>query len=141
LSRLRGLGAGSRLSSGDAGSPPRPPASGDHAAMIGLIGLQRADGSWDLTADVAMVVGYELGLLERSLSGAIGKDADVRKAWATALALAWLDDHAGEFAGEWTMAAEKARRWLDAVNARPADGGSWSSAAARLLTTTSPPRR
>jgi Ca-activated chloride channel family protein len=141
LGRLRGLGAGSRLSSVDAGSPPRPPASGDHAAMVVLIALQRADGSWDLSADVAVAVSYELASLESLLSGATGNDADIRRAWATALALAWLDDHAGEFAEEWTMAADKARRWLDGVIARPAGGGSWSSAAARLMTTTSPPRR
>jgi len=141
LERLSGVGRGSRLSNGGASSPLRPTTAGPHAAMVALVALQRADGSWDLSADVAAAVGHELASLESLLSGAIGKDADIRKAWATALALAWLDDHAGEFAGEWTMAAEKARRWLDAVNARPADGGSWSSAAARLLTTTSPPRR
>ena len=141
LERLSGLGRRSRLANGDAASPVRPTMAGPHAAMVVLIALQRADGSWDLSADVAAAVGYELGLLERALSGATGKDTDTRKAWATAVALAWLDDHAPEFAEEWKLAADKARRWLNGVNARPADGGSWSGAAARLLTATSPPRR
>lgn len=64
----------------------------------------------------------------------MGDRDETRKAWATALALAWLDEHARAAEGEWRLLAEKAQRWLGSVTSRPADGGSWAEAGARLLT-------
>ena len=57
LERLSGVGTGfasverRRLS-----HLLRPTTAGPHAAMVALVALQRADGSWDLSADVAAAV-------------------------------------------------------------------------------------
>ena len=71
-------------------TPPPPP-------FIALVTLQRADGSWELTAEFAEVIGLSLDAIEQDMRGAIGRPADIRLAWATALALAWLRDHAAAF--------------------------------------------
>ena len=110
LGRFRGLGAGSRLSSGDAGSPPWSPASGEHAAMV----------AQPKAATCRRIVGPGLPMWLWRLAmkpprsraccpARLARSADIRKAWATFLALAWLDHHASEFSGEWTMAVNKAR--------------------------------
>ena len=83
--------------------------------MVELIALQRADGSWALTPELARAVGHDLAQLESALTGSTGNRDETRKAWATALALAWLDEHAFATEGEWRMLAEKARKWLSGV--------------------------
>ncbi len=108
--------------------------AGRHAAMVALVALQRADGSWDLTPEFASAIGQDLGPLESALTGSTGNRDEARRAWATALALAWLDEHARDAEGEWRLLVEKARRWLGGVTSRPAYGGSWADAGARLLT-------
>jgi hypothetical protein len=101
--------------------------------MHALVRLQRADGSWDLTKEFANAIGQELRELERALSGITGDRNDARKTWATALALAWLEQHAYEVEHEWRLLAAKARKWLDNVQAVSADGGAWAEAAAKFL--------
>jgi Ca-activated chloride channel homolog len=133
LDRLRTWGRGAGPSELDAGSAKLTTA-GRHAAMVALIALQRADGSWDLTPEFASAIGHDLGPLESALTGSTGNRDEARRAWATALALAWLDEHARAAEGEWRLLAEKARRWLGAVTSRPADGESWAESGARLLT-------
>jgi Ca-activated chloride channel family protein len=113
---------------------------GTHAAMVALISLQHANGSWDLDPDLARLIGRDLDVIERSTPGATGAPEEIRQAWATALALVWLDQQARRFAAEWTLAADKGRRWLERIQARPAVGGSWPDAA-RAMTATSLPRR
>ena len=132
LDRLRTWRRGARLSG--AGATPEQVTPG---GMVTLIALQRADGSWDLTPEFARAIGHDLGQLESALAGSTGNRDETRKAWATALALAWLDEHAPSTEGEWRMLAEKARKWLSGVTSRPTDGDSWADAAARLLTTKS----
>jgi len=85
-------------------SPPRK-----HDA---LVRLQRADGSWDLDQAFAKAVGKRLATLEKALRGAIGDEAMVRRALATAIAVAWLERHAADAQVEWAMLAEKAVNWL-----------------------------
>jgi len=102
-------------------------------AMHVLVRLQHADGSWDLTRELAKALGYELTALEAALSSATGEEEDIRKAWATALALAWLRQHAREAESEWQMLAAKARKWLDDVSATPARGTAWMEAATTFL--------
>jgi Ca-activated chloride channel family protein len=117
---------------GDASAarPVPPPPVGMHA----LITLQRADGTWDLTEDFASVIGHDLSDLESALAGATGQEDEKRKAWATALALAWLRIHAAGMKAQWYMLADKAQRWLAAVAAAPRDRAMvWSEAAERLL--------
>jgi hypothetical protein len=103
--------------------------------MHKLIALQHADGSWDLTSELAEIIGRDVAELESALVGASGDAADVKRAWATALAFAWLGLNARDAESQWRMLARKARRWLDGVRAVPRGGGAWVDAAERLLTT------
>jgi hypothetical protein len=111
----------------------RPAAAAPPPAMHALVALQRADGSWDLTCELADVVGRSLQELESALAGATGDAGDIRKAWATALALAWLRTHARHVEEEWALLAAKAQTWIDHAGAAPARGGAWIDAAADFL--------
>jgi Ca-activated chloride channel family protein len=92
--------------------------------LHGLVALQRADGSWDLTPEFAAILDRRLADLESALDGASSREE--RRAWATALALVWLDQHAGEVGDEWRLLANKARGWLNKVAAAPpASGQTW----------------
>jgi hypothetical protein len=86
-----------------------------------LVALQSADGSWDLTTELAAIIGRESDDLEAELRGAPGGRALARRVMATALALEWLEAHAGSERAEWEMLAEKARRWLASCRARTPD--------------------
>jgi Ca-activated chloride channel family protein len=88
-----------------------------------LVALQRADGSWDLTEELAQVIGRGLAELEKILGAQ--KDAESRRAFATALALSWFEKNAADARGEWTLLAKKARKWLEKCPARFSGGGSW----------------
>jgi hypothetical protein len=134
LDRLRTFGRGTGSSDPDATAPVMFNPGGMRGGMVALVALQRADGSWDLTPEFASAIGHDIAQLESALAGATGNRDETRKAWATALALAWLDDHARAAEDEWRLLAEKARRWLGSVTSRPADGGSWAEAGARRLT-------
>lgn len=109
-------------------SSARPAVHGLHE----LIALQRADGSWELTHELCTIVGHDLNALEQALSGGTGQRDDLRRAWATALALVWLTEHAAENEDEWRMLAAKARRFLDGVAAVPASRGPWIDEARRF---------
>ena len=119
---LEGLSRARRPSS--AAQPP----GGMHA----LIALQRADGSWELTPELCAIIGHELNALEAALSGATGRPDEMRRAWATAMALVWLAEHAGGSEDEWRLLAAKAHRFLDAVAAISQSRGSWLDAAKRF---------
>jgi Ca-activated chloride channel family protein len=108
-------------------APPAPP------AMLTIAVLQRADGSWDLTRELAEAIGRDLRALDQAVASASGHRDDIRRAWATALALAWLREHARDHTDEWKPLAIKARRWLDDVPAVPPGGGAWVDAAAAFL--------
>jgi Ca-activated chloride channel family protein len=101
------------------------PPSGMHA----LVALQRADGSWDLTPELAAVIGHDMRDLVAAVQLASGPRPEIRRAWATALALVWLSDHAREAEAEWRMLAAKARRFLDNAPVLPPSGGTWLEAA------------
>jgi len=79
-----------------------------------VVSLQRADGSWELTEALAAAIGMELGHLHVALPDA-GGAGDVQRAWATALALAWLARHAADARDEWRLLARKAEQWLAAT--------------------------
>ncbi len=112
-------------------APRQSPAS--QAAMHALVALQRADGTWDLDDRLAAVVGRDLTDMKRAVAGAHGDRGDASRAWATALALAWLREHATDLEDEWRLLGRKARKWLDDVTATPADGGAWLDAARLFL--------
>jgi Ca-activated chloride channel family protein len=103
------------------------------ARMLGVVSLQRADGSWDLTEDLARALGQSLAKLQVAHIGATGNPEEAGRAWATALALQWLEADVPALVDEWRLVAMKARVWLDAVTARPAGRRTWSDEAARHL--------
>jgi Ca-activated chloride channel homolog len=94
-----------------------------------LVPLQRADGSWDLTTELAEVVGKKLRHLRKAVRGAQGDAAEAERALATALALEWLQRNAADARDEWLLLAAKAEIWLRSVKARPAAGGDWRTLA------------
>jgi hypothetical protein len=100
-----------------------------------LIRLQRADGSWELSESLARILGKRLADLEARLTAMGGQDAESRRAWATALALYWLQAEAAAWPAEWKLLAQKARRWLDRCPARLAGGVAWLDAAAMIMQT------
>jgi len=113
--------------------PSSTPDDGDvRRRMQILIGLQHADGSWDLTEDVAEAVGDDLEYLESAL-GLRTSSREHQNAWATALALAWLEHEAGQFEIEWRLLAAKGRYWLDIHTAASGSGKEWIADAARTL--------
>ena len=101
-------------------------------ALDQIVALQRADGSWDLTADLAAVLDVDLTALEQGVRVA-GSTPDARRLWATALALAWLDRHACDTRDEWRLLADKAERWLVDRAGDASTVADWLRAAAQAL--------
>ncbi len=99
--------------------------------------LQRASGSWDLDEALAQVLGRRLEDIRRAMPAVdVPVDATAR-AWATALAVAWLERHAGAQQDEWRALAVKAHRWLGRdTTGIPLDGTSWEDAARAWLNAT-----
>jgi Vault protein inter-alpha-trypsin domain/von Willebrand factor type A domain len=94
-------------------------------ALDRLIALQHADGYWDLDEPLAVILGVSLQDLVDQLAGTSGEAQEVRRAWATALALTFLERQASSNRTEWEMLAAKATRWLDGAAVVPPDGTSW----------------
>jgi hypothetical protein len=94
-------------------------------ALDRLVALQRADGSWELDQALADVLGVSLNELVAATRGARGDANDVKRAWATALALVFLENRAASNRAEWELLADKGRRWLASAGAVPPGGGTW----------------
>lgn len=90
-----------------------------------LIVLQHAEGFWDLERELASIMGRDLADLRAAIKGAAGSSEVVARAWATALALVWLERHATDTHDEWRMLAAKAHEWLDRAAAVPPGGEGW----------------
>ena len=99
--------------------------------MHALVALQRADGYWELTRELADILGRELAEIKAALNGASG--IDVHRAWATALAMAWLRLHAANEEDQWRLLSRKAQRWLDDGPAAVPHGSSWMEVARQFL--------
>ena len=102
-------------------------------ALDRLVALQRADGCWELDEAFAQVLGVALSDLVARIGGVRGDTAEARRAWATALALAFLERDESSNRDEWALLATKARRWLSGVTVTPPDGGEWFDLAAMEL--------
>jgi Ca-activated chloride channel family protein len=87
------------------------------------------------TGFLSAVLGVRLRKLRKKLEGATGDPDEAARAWATALALAWLESNASESRDEWELLAGKAKVWLSRCGARLAGGEEWLAAAAPALTT------
>jgi Ca-activated chloride channel family protein len=97
-----------------------------------LVALQAADGSWNLTPELADIIGQPFTELEAAVGAVAGQGEVVRRSLATGLALAWLAHHAPDAADEWDMLYQKGRSWL-AAHGTPGNGASWLDLGARLL--------
>jgi hypothetical protein len=95
-----------------------------------LVALQRADGSWELTSELAAVLGTT-----RSRLQAASPQTATSRGWATALAIAWLREHAIDRQNEWELLARKAIKWLD-DHAGTVEGPELLVAATKLYRTT-----
>ncbi len=114
---------------------PRPPvddaAKRLRRAMIALVELQHADGSWDLDDRLARAIGArDVRALESGM-GAQRGDPNARRAWATALAIGWLRARAVDVSDEWRLIADKGIGWLTAVAPPLAGAGDWMEHATR----------
>jgi len=76
-------------------------------SLQSLILLQSFDGSWELTGDLANAIGFGITLADLAPEG-----IEEAKAWATALAVAFLEVWLVNRAEEWEFVAAKARAWL-----------------------------
>jgi len=88
------------------------------ALLTRLVSLQDVDGSWNLTEEFAGAVGVARKKLERafaSIEKTIGCPGgeDLRRAFATALALRWLEMRFADSRDEWSGTAQKSYRWLE----------------------------
>jgi hypothetical protein len=93
--------------------------------VLRLTSMQRADGSWQLSEELADVLGWPMPvLLGAAIDRGVGS-ARARDAWATAIALAWLDRYANDIRDEWELIARKGREWLTRF-----EGGSGAHLAA-----------
>jgi hypothetical protein len=104
------------------------------SGMHRLILLQSADGSWDLTEDLASVIGRDVVELRAAVQVAQGPQQEISRAWGTALALAWLARNAAEAEDEWHLLAIKARTWIGNTAAVPSSGSTWIREADQFLT-------
>jgi hypothetical protein len=88
-------------------APPAPP----RRPLDEVVALQRANGSWDLTSDLADRIGVPVDAIRSKRSG-LPMALASESAWATLLALAWLEAHASDQRDEWMRLARKAEAWL-----------------------------
>jgi len=113
-------------------SPPASPASpaSPTRPLDRLVALQRADGSWSLTDDLARALGWpDAKRLRKALGRALEGEQEER-ALATGLALAWLERECADTGDEWHMLAGKGREWLDRM---PEGTDPWLARAHKLL--------
>ena len=112
-----------------------------------VVGLQRADGAWGLTEDLADAMGVGRRELEAEFDAAfedlrtrvpdprsLGTDI-CRRAFATALALRWLEANCADTREEWDGLAQKAHEWLQKA---PLGAEFWLDAVIRSRALASP---
>ena len=101
--------------------------------MHHLIRLQTADGSWTLSTPLARMLHIERAELAAVVEGAPGDKLDLWRAWATALAIAWLELEVPDAVDQWRLLAAKARTWLDDSAVPSPDGRPWMELAREFL--------
>ena len=125
FSRLGGRGARER-------STPSRPAGVAPVGMHALILLQAADGAWELTPELAKIMGRTVEDLRAAAPTLTERSPnEVSRAWATALALTWLEQFAAGTQDEWTLIAYKAKRWLAFTS--KASPSEWMALAHKVL--------
>ena len=115
-------------------TPASPRSAGRPAGLDALVKLQSAAGAWELDDALAQVIGHSVDDLRLAIPDATVAREALARAWATAVAIAWLERHAAAQVGEWRVLAIKARQWLDGEFAgTPRDAAAWLAAARSWL--------
>uniref|UniRef100_A0A8C3VSA4 von Willebrand factor A domain-containing protein 5A n=1 Tax=Catagonus wagneri TaxID=51154 RepID=A0A8C3VSA4_9CETA len=76
--------------------------------LVQLISLQKADGSWDLSEGLALVLGMKLQDIQDAFTI---KNANLTS-WATVLAVLWLHANGQDLKCEWELLERKAVVWI-----------------------------
>jgi hypothetical protein len=98
--------------------------------VLHLASMQRADGSWQLSEELADLIAWPIAELLRKLMD-LGDDSPrSREAWATAMALAWLDRHGNDMRDELELIARKGRQWLARLQD---EGDRYRTAASKVV--------
>lgn len=92
-----------------------------------LILLQRADGSWSPSPELAA----SLGISERDLEDKKPDQETDSSVWATLLAVIWLHSNCMEQKDEWGLLSRKAVTWLKSKTGPHL--GQWVKAGIELL--------
>ena len=103
--------------SGGGGPPPPPPApsqgppasSPTKPTLPQVINLQMASGAWQLTAQLAGILGSTIDELKSACP--VPCEGDIQSLWATALVLVFLRKKMSDFQDEWELVAMKAENW------------------------------
>lgn len=97
--------------------PPHP----SEPDLVDLVRLQRADGAWEVSADLGKALAVSQWEFE-ALADEFDGDPNGRDAVATVAALHRLEESFGDRRREWRLPADKAWRWLkQALAAWPTD--------------------
>uniref|UniRef100_H3B1P8 von Willebrand factor A domain containing 5A n=1 Tax=Latimeria chalumnae TaxID=7897 RepID=H3B1P8_LATCH len=86
-------------------------------SVFKLISLQKVDGSWNLDAKLASVI----GLTEQEIKNKMPSKNFDNVLWATILAVIWLHAFGAEYKDEWELLVGKAVVWIK-VRAGPSPG-------------------
>ncbi|KAL5015447.1 hypothetical protein ScPMuIL_009717 [Solemya velum] len=78
-----------------------------HEKMLKIIHIQKIDGSWALSMELAEILSLDLIQLKESNPHEVSDNM-----WATCLALAWFQTYCREFCPEWEVIEAKARTWI-----------------------------
>jgi len=87
--------------------PPPCVAAKPSDRLQSLVLLQSFDGSWELTEELAVAIGFGI-----TIGDMASEDSISAKAWATAMAVAFLQVALLSLAEEWEFVASKAQTWL-----------------------------
>ena len=103
-----------RLSGG--GPPPPAPSRGSpdsspaKPTLPQIINLQMASGAWQLTTQLAGLLGSDIDVLKSACP--VPCEGDIQSLWATALVLVFLRKKMSDSQDEWELVAMKAENWL-----------------------------
>jgi hypothetical protein len=123
-------------------APRRPGRAGAAAdplrdKVMALVQLQRADGSWARDGALEKLVGIDGRAFDTALDALVTtlglqRSESLARAFATALAIEWLETRAARLRDEWRLVAEKGATALRSL----APGGAaeaWLTAARELM--------
>ncbi|KAM9331060.1 von Willebrand factor A domain-containing protein 5A [Gastrophryne carolinensis] len=91
----------------DAGTENLPSGAAETPALFKLIDLQKADGSWKATADLASILGVSENFAETRPDSSLDESV-----WATVLAVIWLHTSCLDQREEWELLEGKAISWV-----------------------------